>query len=186
VPVGLEERGAFGVGHCSDPALVLVVEGGCHACVQGAPPVGQAEPVLPGVVRIPSISRKCCDVVWIPRAAPGHFHLPSTSRGVRRQFRADPALRTALSGDFRRVGVRRAPGRGERFSTLTDFDVPPLDTINPPFDVDGHSHFPVFIADNIDFGPPDANPFGLYRWQFEMIDQSGAGWRIEARFVVRR
>ena len=76
--------------------------------------------------------------------------------------------------------------RGERFSTLTDFDVPPLDAIEPPFDVDGHSHFPVFIADNIDFGPPDANPFGLYRWQFEMIDQSGAGWRIEARFVVRR
>jgi hypothetical protein len=75
---------------------------------------------------------------------------------------------------------------GERYSTLTDFDVPPLDAVNPPFAVDGHSHFPVFIADNTDFGPADSNPLGVYIWRLEMVDQQGAGWRIEARFVVRR
>ena len=37
---------------------------------------------------------------------------------------------------------------------MTDFDVPPLDAIEPPFDVDGHSHFPVFIADNLDSARP--------------------------------
>ena len=73
----------------------------------------------------------------------------------------------------------------ERFSTLTDFDVPPLDAIDPPFDVDGHSHFPGLHRRQHRFRPPDSNPFGLYIWQFEMVDQSGAGWQIEAQFVVR-
>jgi hypothetical protein len=75
---------------------------------------------------------------------------------------------------------------GERFSVLTDFSVPPLDAaLNPPFDVDGHSHFPIFIADNIDFGPPGADPAGAYQWTIQMLDQTGNGWEVTARFVVR-
>lgn len=77
--------------------------------------------------------------------------------------------------------------RGMLFSTLAAFTVPKLDdTLNPPFNVDGHSHFPIFIADNTDFGPPSVDPVGGYRWHLEMVDQGGDGWQIETRFVVRR
>jgi hypothetical protein len=75
---------------------------------------------------------------------------------------------------------------GEPFNPLlADFSVPPLDaSLNPPFDVDGHSHFPIFLADNIDFGPPDT-PSGAYEWTIRMLDQTGNGWEITVRFVVR-
>jgi len=76
-----------------------------------------------------------------------------------------------------------------RFSTLADdFTVPKLDEeLNPSFDVDGHSHFPIFIADNTDFGPdPAVDPIGRYTWHLEMVDQNHAGWQIEAVFVVVR
>ena len=67
---------------------------------------------------------------------------------------------------------------------MTDFDVPPLDAINPPFDVDGHSHFPVFIADNTDFGPPtptrSASTHGNSTWSTRRRRMA-----IEAQFVVR-
>jgi hypothetical protein len=68
---------------------------------------------------------------------------------------------------------------------LADILIPPLDeNLSPPFDVDGHSHFPVFSADNADFGPPGAKLNGSYRYQYTMTDQSGNGWLIEAHFTV--
>lgn len=75
---------------------------------------------------------------------------------------------------------------GKDFSFLADFPVPPLDdpTLTPSFDVDGHSHFPLFIADNADFGPPGAKLPGSYNYQIKMIDQLGNGWLIEAHFAV--
>jgi hypothetical protein len=67
----------------------------------------------------------------------------------------------------------------------TEFSVPPLDgNLDPPFDVDGHSHVPIFIADNADFGPPGAKLGGSYEYQITMIDRSGNGWRIQAHFAV--
>ena len=75
---------------------------------------------------------------------------------------------------------------GEPFSILAAFSVPPLDSsLVPSFDVDGHSHFPIFIADNIDFGPPGVDPAGRYEWTIRMLDESGNGWDITARFAVR-
>ncbi len=63
--------------------------------------------------------------------------------------------------------------------------VPPLDAnLNPPFNVDGHSHFPIFFADNADFGPLGAKLRGSYVWHIVMTDQSGNGWRIEAHFAL--
>lgn len=66
---------------------------------------------------------------------------------------------------------------------LGDFNVPPL---SPPlpFNVGGHSHFPVFMADNADFGPPSANLNGSYVFHIRMVDQSGNGWQVKARFAV--
>jgi hypothetical protein len=80
-----------------------------------------------------------------------------------------------------------ATHRGTRFDTLADFEIPKLDgALNPPFHVDGHSHFPIFIADNADFGPAGVDPVGGYTWHLELVDQHGDGWQIETRFVVRR
>ena len=74
---------------------------------------------------------------------------------------------------------------GKPFSVLADFEVPPLDaSLTPPFNVDGHSHFPTFIADNADFGPAGAKLPGLYEYRIVMIDRLGNGWRIEAAFAM--
>ncbi len=59
--------------------------------------------------------------------------------------------------------------------------VPALDTVG--FDVDGHSHFPMFIADNADFGP-GGKLRGSYTYQITMLDETGNGWLIEAHFAV--
>jgi hypothetical protein len=68
---------------------------------------------------------------------------------------------------------------------VADFFVPKLDAnLNPPFNVDGHSHFPVFVADNADFGPPGAKLLGHYVYRLTIIDQSGNGWGIRARFTI--
>lgn len=75
----------------------------------------------------------------------------------------------------------------EPFSVLVDFSVPPLDaSLDPPFDVDGHSHLPIFIADSIDFGPAGVDPGGRYEWTIRMLDQTGSGWEITAKFVIRK
>ncbi len=73
--------------------------------------------------------------------------------------------------------------RGETFSVLTDFQIPALDATDPPFAVDGHSHIPVFIADNVDFGS-GVDPVGRYSWHLRLVDQTGAGWQIVATFSV--
>jgi hypothetical protein len=76
---------------------------------------------------------------------------------------------------------------GQPFSGPFTFEVPPLDaTLDPPFSVDGHSHFPIFTADNRDSAPSgDVDPTGRYTFHTDMTDQDGAGWRIEATFAVR-
>jgi len=66
-------------------------------------------------------------------------------------------------------------------------DVPALDgTLNPPFDVDGHSHFPIFSTENTDFGPPGMKIEGNYEFRISMIDATGNGWEIEAKFTVTK
>jgi hypothetical protein len=70
---------------------------------------------------------------------------------------------------------------------LADFFVPPLDeSLDPPFYVDGPSHFPVFLATNSDFAPPGTDPAGDFTWAITMLDRTGNGWRIDVRFTVRR
>lgn len=67
---------------------------------------------------------------------------------------------------------------------LTSFDVPALDeNLDPPFDVDGHSHFPIFIADNADFGP-GGKLRGSYTYEITMVDSEGNGWQIKAHFAI--
>ena len=71
---------------------------------------------------------------------------------------------------------------------LANFDVPALNTLTTPctaYDVDGSSHFPIFLADNSDFGPPGTKLPGAYTYSVTMRDATGAGWSILARFTVR-
>ena len=76
--------------------------------------------------------------------------------------------------------------RGRLFDPNFDFQVPALTAqLDPPFDVDGHSHFPVFFATNADFGPT-GDLRGRYRYDIEMRDASGQGWRLQAYFVIGR
>ena len=67
-----------------------------------------------------------------------------------------------------------------------DFDIPALDAIDPPFAVDGHSHLPVFIADNADFGPPEISLPGAYTYEITMLDNTDSGWSIEVSFTIDR
>ena len=70
---------------------------------------------------------------------------------------------------------------------LTDFEVPPLTTaIDPSFDVDGHSHFPIFVVTSQDFGPPGSDLLGRYDYILTMTDSAGEGWTVRAHFVVTR
>ena len=84
------------------------------------------------------------------------------------------------------VGV--AERNGADFDpALTNFEVPPLTTaIDPSFNVDGHSHFPIFVVTNQDFGPPNSDLRGRYEYQLTMTDSGGAGWKLRAHFVVTR
>jgi len=68
---------------------------------------------------------------------------------------------------------------------LASFSVPPLTPqLSCPYDVDGHSHFPVFIAESSDFGP--GGPLtGHYEFRITMTDVSGNGWSIIVKFTVR-
>jgi hypothetical protein len=73
----------------------------------------------------------------------------------------------------------------DRFLVISD--VPALDDdLDPPFAVDGHSHFPFFIADNEDFGPGNVEPPGEYLYDMTMVDATGHGWSIVVSFVVRQ
>ena len=71
---------------------------------------------------------------------------------------------------------------------LADFDVPALDdpSLTPSFEVDGHSHFPVFIADSADFGPQGIGLPGRYKYELTMLDRLGNGWSITVTFSIRR
>jgi len=67
---------------------------------------------------------------------------------------------------------------------LVNASVPALNALTTPFNVDGASHFPMFIADNMDFGPAGTDPAGNYRYQMTMMDQQGNGWSIVADFTI--
>lgn len=75
---------------------------------------------------------------------------------------------------------------GALFNAFTaEFDVLALDKVSPPFAMDGASHFPVFIADNVDFGRTGSQPSGSYEYQIDMVDAARNGWHVVGQFEVR-
>jgi hypothetical protein len=114
-------------------------------------------------------------LAWMNVPAPG-------TTGSSPDFASGPIIPNSLFPiHFRGFNVHN----GKPFSFLGEADVPPLDAnLDPPFNVDGHSHFPVFFADNADFGPPGAKLRGSYEFQIVITDQLGNGWRITAHFAI--
>ena len=85
------------------------------------------------------------------------------------------------------VTIERADAAGEPFLPFDTGQsvVPPLDSsIDPPFSVDGHSHFPLFGGDALEFGPAGTNPVGVYRRTWNIRDQLGNGWNIVTSYEV--
>jgi hypothetical protein len=113
-------------------------------------------------------------LAWMNVPAPG-------TTGSSPDFASGPIIPNSLFP----IRVSASTLHNDKVFSQGFFDVPPLDAnLDPPFDVDGHSHFPFFLVDNADFGPSGANLRGSYKYQIEMIDQAGNGWRIEAHFAV--
>jgi hypothetical protein len=69
---------------------------------------------------------------------------------------------------------------------LASFNVPAINDpcVVPSFNVNGFSHFPIFIADNSDFGPPGTKLPGMYTYNLTMKDSTGNGWKLTAQFVI--
>jgi hypothetical protein len=68
---------------------------------------------------------------------------------------------------------------------LVDFSVPNITAIDPKFSsLDGHSHFPMWVSDSIEFGPPGTKINGTYTYLIDLTDATGNGWHIAASFSV--
>lgn len=65
------------------------------------------------------------------------------------------------------------------------FQVPPLDgALDPPFNVDGHSHFPLFVEEDAGFLPPGTPLEGNYEFRILLRDQEGNGYAITSSWTV--
>jgi hypothetical protein len=111
-------------------------------------------------------------LVWMNVPDPG-------TRGSSPDFSSGPIIPHTLfpinvSGDFHRPNFPTGH---------LSFDVPPLNDprLTPSFDVEGHSHFPIFTALS---GPADERALGDYETVITMTDRQGNGWVISAAFQV--
>ena len=76
---------------------------------------------------------------------------------------------------------------GALFDQTGSFDVPALNDpqLTPSFNVDGHSHIPMFYADNFDFAfDPAAGIAGEYQFRITLTDALGNGYSLVDSFTV--
>jgi hypothetical protein len=104
--------------------------------------------------------------------------------GASPDFTSGPIISNALCP----IHVAGATYRNQQLADpfLGTFDVPALtpELCCPFFNLDGHSHIPIFFADNLDFMPPGTSPVASWEFRVTMTDNTGNGWQISARFVV--
>ena len=115
-------------------------------------------------------------LVYMVVPAPG-------SVGSSPDFASGPIISNSL---FPIHAIATNEHNGKPFSFVGEAFVPPLDaSVDPRFaGLNGHSHFPMFWADNADFGPLGAKLNGSYRFRITMLDSTNSGWLIEAHFTL--
>jgi hypothetical protein len=115
-------------------------------------------------------------LVWM--TVPG----PRAPKGSSPDFRTGPIIPNSLFPiQVRGVATRN----GAEFDPFLAFvDVPPTTQFPIPFAGDGHSHFPIFVADLLEFGPAGTKAPGLYQYALTMTDAAGNGWNLSIRFLV--
>lgn len=74
---------------------------------------------------------------------------------------------------------------GALFDDAFDMGLLRLDKIDPPFEVDGHSHIPVFLVAAADWGAPGKIE-GSYFIHSKLLDHDGNGWHITTRFKIKK
>jgi len=93
-----------------------------------------------------------------------------------------------ISNDlFPITGLYTVRRNGELYEPTDDTNppLPPLgDNINPPFDVEGYSHFPFYLAGSTLFADPSQPAVGDYNYNVKLQDQAGNGYVIEADFSI--
>ena len=99
-------------------------------------------------------------------------------------YDSGPTISNAL---FPITGLYTVRRDGELFEPTdnTNPPFPPLDeNINPPFNVEGYSHFPFFMAGSTLFADPPQPAVGDYIYNVKLQDQAGNGYVVEANFSV--
>ena len=110
---------------------------------------------------------------------PGFGVIPP-AQGSSPDFASGPLIPNSL---FPITAIGTTFRNGSPLPNFSTTQVPPLDgSLNPPFNVAGHSHFPQFYIDNADFNGVDAE--GTYRYEISLRDTAGNGWNVSVPFAV--
>jgi len=105
-------------------------------------------------------------LTWMTVPKPG-------TQGSSPDFDSGPIIPNLL---FLIQGPSTTTRNGAPFGMCNVLPVPPLDTISPRFDVDGHSHFPVFYLDG-SISDPAVDTVGSYTYQILLVDKGRLdGW----------
>ena len=108
------------------------------------------------------------------------FGLTPPAQGSSPDFASGPIIPNSL---FPITAIGTTFRNGSPLPASSTTAVPPLDgSLNPPFNVDGHSHYPQFYIDNADFNGVD--PDGTYAYVVSLRDTAGNGWDVSVPFVV--
>lgn len=108
------------------------------------------------------------------------FGLTPPAQGSSPDFASGPIIANSL---FPISVLGETFRNGALLPAVSTGAVPPLDSnLNPPFNVNGHSHFPQFYIDNADFN--GVTPEGSYVYNLTLRDTAGNGWDISASFQV--
>jgi hypothetical protein len=74
---------------------------------------------------------------------------------------------------------------GVKDGETSTYDRPPLPQVNPPFDVEGDSHYPQFLIINESADGSARVKAGHWEHRATLTDATGNGWIIEVRFKVK-
>ena len=108
------------------------------------------------------------------------FGLTPAALGSSPDFASGPIIPNSL---FPITAIGTTFRNGTALPAFSTTMVPPLDgSLNPPFNVNGHSHFPQFYIDNADFN--GIAPEGTYVYTVTLRDTAGNGWDVSAPFQV--